>query len=428
MVVLIIYGVFAVLLGIACIAVEAIGIGILNFVMGCLALWGAIAVKRGRKRKALAEERARSERYHQERLEQKAKREKFMSGEWSFPAKEFYKRCNAANITSVDTSFAEQKVAAIARQIMQENEAPTECYATYCSKEKLLQYFEKGKARAEADAARELEQQRKPKDGKLTESEQDLMNLAKKMKSRYGIDKRIAMLGDTIGKLNKKIHDYEEGQKALKEVAFLLESSVAQEKKKDWAFLGGLADGIAGPGAGVAVALNAMAENEEIERRNQRARQEAAKTVKSFYDSSYQLSNDIDELTNRKRLMESYEKQAQIKVVLNDYSADEIFKALSFSSSVSKTRGGNATSLAVTVRNKFVADVPEGVVVAVDGTLDAEIYFEGTLVDTVTVCLPLFGVATGTSERIEAFSGRYVEAAGKYTVKYKPNKLWIVEV
>lgn len=380
-----------------------------------------------RKERKIAQENARRELEKAAAL-QKEKFRQAAEGTWAFPETHFYLNCEAENITAIDSSYAEQKAAAIARRVLRANDIPNEYHDRYCRKEKLIQYFENGKKQAAIDKARQEEELRKPKWGEITESEKQTVLLAEKMKPLYGISKRIAMLDDTIGKINKKIHDYEEGQKALKEVAFLLGSSVSQEKKKDWAFLGGLADGIAGPAAGVSVALNAMAENQEIERRNQLARQEAMKTVKSFYDSSFQLSNDIDELNNRKRLIENYKWQAQTKVVLEEYNTEDIFQSIKTKGTVEKTSNGRGTKLSISVQNNFVADVPENVLVAVDGTLNAEIYFENTLVDTVCICLPLFGIATGTSERIVAYTDRYVEADGRYTVKIKPNNLWIVEV
>ena len=114
---------------------------------------------------------------------------------------------------------------------------------------------------------------------------------------------------------------------------------------------------------------------------------------------------------------------------MQDYSTEEISEKLYIKScTVSKSDDGKCLELALVVKNNFAADIPDGVVVAVDGTIDAEIFFGRTLVDRICVPLPLFGIRQGESEKLLAYSSKYVKADGEYTVKLYPNKLWIVEV
>ena len=127
--------------------------------------------------------------------------------------------------------------------------------------------------------------------------------------------------------------------------------------------------------------------------------------------------------------LEGYRKATESKVVMREYSTEEIYKKLYVKSrTVSKSDDGKCSELALVIKNNFLADVPEGVAVAVDGTIDAEIFFGRTLVDRICVPLPLFGIRQGESEKILAYSSKYVKADGEYTVKLYPNKLWIVEI
>lgn len=409
-------------------------LGIFDLACG---IWSDNDLKRKNKQAKLEREIAEQQKIEaeQKKREEEQKKEdaevaEIKSGKWKeFPVRNFYVKCTDLGVNNLDSAFAVQKATMVAKEILASIEHfPNGFIDQYCSEEKLREYWIQGKEVAEKMEAQALEEKRKPKNGQLTDAERTAVVLGYQLKQCFGIQKRIVMLDETIQKIDKKISDYVKGQQAMRELGGILGSSVYQEKKKDWAFLGGLADGIAGPGAGLAVASNAIAENREIERRNQLARQESVKLMKSFYDGSSKLSEDVGDLSKEMDLLEYHKNQAKFKVVLEQYSTEEIFKSLTISSRVSKSKSGKSTVLSVNICNSFVADVPENVLVAVDGTLEAKIYFEGTLVDTVCVYLPLFGVAEKASEKIEAISSKYVEADGDYTVEFTPNKLWVVEV
>lgn len=356
--------------------------------------------------------------YEQERQQ---KQQLWEEGKWEFPCQEFYNVCIEKGVQNIKSTFYLQKAVMIAK-----NFVPSAYHHIYISEALVSKYFSEGKAlEATAKVVRETES-RKPRKGKLSEAEYQYVRLSQALRPLLGIDKRISMINDAISRINKKIHDYEEGQKAIREVGFLLSTSVAQEKTKDWAFLGGLAEGLAGPGAGIAVAANAIAENAAIEQRNAQARQAATETIRSLYADASELSTNISDLINEKKLMWHYLSEASEKVVMQQYSTDEIFKKLSFSSSVAKTGEDGGLKLTIIVSNEFKADVPENVRVAVDGTLSAKIYFEGTYVDTVCVSLPLFGVSR--KEEVIMYTEQYVEADGIYSVEITPNNLWVVEV
>ena len=65
---------------------------------------------------------------------------------------------------------------------------------------------------------------------------------------------------------------YARGVEAIRQLGMIMQESVYQEKEKDWAVLGGLADGVAGPVAGIATAANAIQENVRIREENEARR------------------------------------------------------------------------------------------------------------------------------------------------------------
>ena len=265
-----------------------------------------------------------------------------------------------------------------------------------------------------------------PKRGSLKNEELLNMHLANETATLYGTDKRLLMIDKTLARIRERINDYIEGQKALASLSYHISVSAKQEPTKDWAFLGGLAEGIAGAGAGVAVAANAMQANRAIEHRNLLAREAAMQTAREFSDSALNLSTNIDNLKNQEKLMMYHRDDATTKMIFDDYSTEEIFSKLSFSTNVDKTKSGTGLKLMLEVTNNFKIETPEWLHVAVDGTLSADIYSGDTHVSTINVCLPLFGVAT--KEMVVAYSESYIEAEVEYTVEIKPNTLWITEV
>lgn len=386
-------------------------------------IWGTILNKQEKRKNGTSAQRVTKE----EIPRQKETPQDTASGRWSFPVAKFYQYCCTSNIEALNSSYAEKIATNIAKQLLEDAHIPERYHHMYCTTEQLSQYFEKGKIEAERVEAERQAERRTVKVGHLSETETQSVALAKKVSDLCGISKRKAMIDDVIEKINKRILDVEEAQAAIKQVGMLLGTSVRQEKKKDWAILGGLAEGIAGPGAGIAVAANAMIENQEIERRNQQARQEAINVAKSFYDSAYKLSDDIAALEKEKKLMENHKRQLDRKELKSTYTTEELFEMLQLKATVGKAMSRQGTKLSVSVTNKFPDVILKDSRLVVDGTINAAIYLEGTLVDTVCVCLPLFGVARGTTEKVVAFTDRYAEADGGYTVKFEPNKLWIMK-
>lgn len=369
----------------------------------------------------------------------KAEMEAIKKGLWEFPAQEFYLRCTTEKVglKKIGSDFEVQKATIIAKEILSAHKVPETQRSHHLTPEKIKANFEEGrklKYNQDLQEKKEREKEKKerekerriPKRGHLSEAESHAYNLARKVLPVYGIEKRELMLQDAIQQVDKQIQKCEAQKQALKDVALLMVSS-SQEKKKDWGTLGGIAEGIAGPGAGAAVAANAIAENRAIEQRNKIARQEAVQSVRGFYDASYKISDDIDALEKDKRNLWDYLNSARYKVVMEQYTTEEIFKALDIAAKVSKTSGEKGLKLEVNIKNCFNAGVPSDFRVAVDGTIDADIYYGDTRIDTVHIPLPMFGVAENESEVATGYSLSYVEARVRYRVEFKPNKLWIVE-
>ena len=287
-------------------------------------------------------------------------------------------------------------------------------------------YFNQGKKAIDEQRIKKLEESFLPKQGNLSEKERETVKLAQKVKPLYGCEKRKTVLIDAIEKTKKSIIAYKEGQDALKTLGIALSNSVQQEKKKDWAILGGIASGIGGTGASVSVATQAMLENNEIDRRNAQLKRLANQTISEMYSSSTRINSDIYDLQKELELFKYHLKEIDKKVVWKEYDSKEIFKKLYIYSTVKKTKDLCGLQINVEITNNFDSEDLSGISTVVDGTLQADIYHnDNTFVDSVCIPLPLFGVST--EEKVLMYTDMYVEANGEYTVKVKPNKLWVME-
>ena len=351
--------------------------------------------------------------------------DKVARGEWEFPSERLYLECEKEGVTAFTTDFNKKKINLIAKNIL-ETKIPAEYFNIYLAETSLEKYFNEGKKIIDEQRKKEAEESLLPKQGNLTEKECEVVKLAQRLKPLYGCEKRKTFLLDAIEKKKSAIVAYKEGQEAMKTLGIVLSNSVTQEKKKDWAVLGGIADGLGGLGAGVAVATQAMLENNEIEKRNKERKQLANEVVSEIYSAAGKVSSDIYDLEKEQQLLSYHLTETSKKVVWEEYTAEEIFEKLEISSSVNMTKNYHGLQLTFDIKSNFKINGLKDVKTVVDGTLQADIYHnDNTFVDSVCIPLPLFGVST--EEKVLMYTDMYVEANGEYTVKVKPNKLWVME-
>ncbi len=354
----------------------------------------------------------------------------YKSGNWKFPFNYFYEQCIDVGITSIHSEFSKQKVKDILISQLNARKVPAIFHEIYTTDDKLVEFMESGKALYDdlvrAKALQLNEEKNKPKKGTLKAGEVSYIELSNRLKTLTGIDKRICMLDDSIAKLSKKIQAYREGQEAMALVGAILSSSVKQEKTMDWSFLGGLANGLAGPGAGMTVAASIIEENAVIEKRNATARKVAEKTINGFYKDAASMTSSIVDLENEKKLMEHYLKEAGFKSVLEQYSTNDIYKKLDIDVEVLDYKDNTGLYVSVRIINQFDNDEFDRKKYVIDGTLKGEIYCNNMLLDTICIPLPLFGVSDVNF--VHMCSPWYVEVECTYEVKISPNHLCILEI
>ena len=353
---------------------------------------------------------------------------------WDFPVADFYDYCIKNGIQHLNNSFFVEKAKLLALTILKEEEIPVpeEYHHRYLDTKRLKEYFQKGKEQVEKEIAIEKHNDEiwnsTPHKATPNTAEAYQLELAQKVASQLGIGKRQLMLRYSIAKLDDEIRMKKEGQEAIRQVGFLMSSSAAQQKKSDWAILGGIAEGIAGPAAGVAVAMDAIQKNAEIEKWNQQNRAAVNRVAIDIANSANNLNSTISEMEMAKLLLSRELSALEQKVVLTEHETAELWKKLKIrTDSVIKSET-NVLEITTTIENVYIPDVPEHVRITMDGVLSAKVYFKDTFVGTAIIPLPLYGVECRATATFTSLCEDYIGLDGKYKVIYEPIALWAMEL
>lgn len=226
----------------------------------------------------------------------------------------------------------------------------------------------------------------------------------------FGTAKRVTMLSAIADDLYAKAENLEQYAKWI--------CGVGRKPELDWASLGGLASGIAGAGAGIAVAMDIQLQNMQI-------RAENAQQLATFYPLIEKMRNAASE--NRQAAERTIKEieEAKMKLVSEDDPMDLIKKIYFCNTSVTVSETGTATvhtSASVSSKLKIFDDVPA----VIDGTIIAEIYDKNQLCGTAQLVLPLYGLV-GKNTSLEGMCLDCCKPGKKYTVKFTAENLWAME-
>lgn len=401
-----------------------------SIVCGCLSIMGFIIRSReeSKKEKTKITYNTKIEKLNQA----------FSEGSWEFPAEKFYQLCYDSKVLALNDDFSVQKAALLAKQLIEEQVIDEFIddlmivnidllnFDEYLKKENLEKFFAKGEKLFREANERKITEQKQPRNIKPNKNEETFINRSSKLFHLYGRDKRTQMLTNLIQDYDDKIQGLKDGEKALIQLGMIYADQ--QQKESDWAIVGGIAEGIAGPAAGLAAAANTMASNTKIREHNaamRRASMDIMSGIPELSGDRYKLEKEREHIRQQLRAAES-------KVVLAEPSKNEIWKnTKAGKSAVKKNESGVLTvTLPITIKEPFVLDIPDGVSMVVDGTIKGEVWFEDKLVGDVHFPLPLSGIPTNMTEEValDGMCGRSVEFDGEYTVKIADDQnLWIME-
>lgn len=225
----------------------------------------------------------------------------------------------------------------------------------------------------------------------------------------YGKDKRNAMLTDRMNELR-------ESAKTLDKGAELLMRS-GQQQEINWATWGGIANGLAGPAAGLATAADMQARNAQIRAENELRRKNAMPAYMLVTNSASQNRSRADEIEEELQLLKE-------KLIV-DTPADDVMKMLSVSNATADVSETGACIITATVSAKSDLFIFDDVPAVADGSIIAHIIEDGNEIGTASMVFPVNGVTSSTGIAGIMLSGAHKEK--KQTVTFNAGKLWLME-
>lgn len=310
----------------------------------------------------------------------------------------FYKECKTKGIKELSSAANRQKAELIAQKL------GCKGYKNF------EQYFEESKKLcAEKDKQDRIEKQN-AKLASLRNTEEEEYKKLTKYSTLEGRNKRVAILKD------KQAYYYKQANILRKGMELVIDDS--QQKEIDWATHGGIASGIAGGAAGLAVAMDAQAKNAQIRAQN-KANLEALLPLEST------VLGSAREYEDAAKKIQPLVDEAKIKLV-TDTPKDKVLDRLDIKLkdiSISQT-GAFTVQASVKLRNNFV--IFDNIHAVVDGTICADLYQEGNKVGSALLVLPTFGV----DKQETTIKGISLDGAIQgvpYEVKFTPYLLWEME-
>ncbi len=349
-------------------------------------------------------------------------------GTWSFPVEKFFLLCRDNQVTALDNEFSIAKAARLAELLIKESipEVDIENCGEYLKLESLETFLKKGRVLVRRSEERQKAEQKQPKDANCSYEESMYLERVEQVVGKYGMEKRKEMLEILGSDLRQKIAALIRGEEAMK----LLSTIYAQQEKKesDWAIIGGIAEGIAGPAAGIMAASQTIANNRKVQEHNaamRKASMDIMRGSSSMVSDRYELERVYDKNIKLR-------KETEKKITLSKPNAEAIWNNIKKGEiKVKKNPSGVlAISFPVSINKPFILDVPENVTMVVDGTIKGEVWFEDRFVGDVFFPLPLYGIPTNMTAEVtlDGMCGRSVEFDGEYTVKIADKQnLWIME-
>lgn len=355
-------------------------------------------------------------------------------GVWDFPSKRFYEECVKQKATKITDDFCVRKMVLIAKRIIEENQIPEEYGAKYTSEEAVKTYFKEGKKEKQAENKEKKERERiehmTPKYSIFPPEIEEKRAFQDYIKDLSFNEKRKAYYNFLIKEKEKEVADMEKAKEAAMKLSGAIINSAYQQPKNDWAVMGGIASGLAGPVAGAMVASQAIAENSRIEQQNQTNKAYASNLAYSVISSTDSISQKI---RTAKREIERYKESINdlsYKVVFKESDTKELFNHLSFKSSINTVEGQNYVEAKIIVSSDYQHKEAEDFIIVIDGILKVKLYCGNTFVDQFYIALPENGIRNVDvlNKPIYQYPQKYMQGEKRrYRFEFSPHKLWLTE-
>jgi len=228
-----------------------------------------------------------------------------------------------------------------------------------------------------------------------------------------GKEKMRIMLSDSISTLKGKVD-----QLADTAVA----SAPILEKEHNWAAWGGFANGLAGPAAGVAVALDAQIDNIRIREQNQQM-------LKDSWEYRNYLTTEAARLLREANWEQEILDSLAEKLLDDKISSSDVFSLLDTPKNVNvEVSETGAFRVTASIEAKQPIRIFGDVAAIVDGTILAHVYEDNLHIGTATMVLPKRGVPSFGVVPLIGIGLTGANPDKKQTVRFEAGHLWLIEV
>lgn len=355
----------------------------------------------------------------QEQATQEADR-LYASGDWMPDLKELRTEFARYNIHDVDSSASFQRAQLILSMYLNKCGVPEKYHSIYSTKDRISKYVTEIEAKIQKEQEEKIAREKRILLDNLRKDEA----IYKKQHTQYadliGREKSIRYCQDQIDEWNKRIQQYRQQAQTVRDVGNKLYETT-RERESDWALHGGIASGIAGGAAGLAVAADVERNNAQIRDRNDSLATGIAAAVHAKNSDIYR------DIVRAEDSVKYWEKQLNKAKLLLVESMDEkaLLKKLSPKVLHIENSQTGAVKLEIELRKTPDFTICENVSAVVDGSIRIILKADGKKVGTAMCTLDLSGsyrkqtmicICTDISKQEE-----------NYQVSFEPHHLWAVE-
>lgn len=358
----------------------------------------------------------------QQRIEAQRKivRQEFLqsvkTGNWKFPVEKLYKKCKPSKCFKIDSEADFQRVKLFVEQILHSEKIPKKYYKNYTSQSVIQQYMQQ---------VEQIDKQPKPKIQekqaiKLVAEEEKKEQEYSRYANKIGREKSLAHCREMMKKYREMIAQYTSKETNIKDGCERF-YELNKQHESSWAIHGGIADAIAGPAAGLAVAIDVQKNNQKIQEENAAL----AQSVFGFEIKAVEIIRKQKEETNEEYRYWAREKRAVENILVQDGDERELLALLQPSIKNSRITATGAITFTVSIKSTPNLVIYDKVSAVVDGSFKILVKDEKKTVGYAICVIPYGG--SRKEHDIKCICRNITQKSDKYRFEFQPNHLWLEE-
>ena len=320
----------------------------------------------------------------------------------------FYNKCVENQITNLDVAGI-ARIKLLAKQLNMD-----------CSELELIEKYQNGQRDMENRRAIFERNQQRLKLKSLREQEQQEECVCKRYMDSVGSAKRVNECTDNAMKLHSEIRKLKaEAEEYTKKMGAI--GAVYTQKETDWALHGGIASGIAGPTAGVAVATDIQRRNEQIRASNEQINNLVSNAAASYLVQNREKINIAEE---QAKFWEDEAEKAKLKLV--EEKTQEALLAM-LNPKVTGFKRSETGAMVIRVSTDAVQlNIYETVNATVDGTFKVKLMDETCVAGEAYFTLPFKGSEKNAD--LTSICTSVCNEEKDYTFEFAPQNLCAIEL